>query len=102
MTNNNHLYRDRQARLDTLVGQVTGLSVNASKNKYEHWLTLTKAKAEFDNDRIKQGHQVDVDAFYKWMELTYGVRLQRVDGMIGPEFSIVDEQKYLIYKLKFD
>jgi len=102
MANNNHLYKDKESRLNTLVGQITGISVNVSENRYEHWLTLTKVKAEFDHACTAQGHQVDIDAFYEWMELTYGVRLQRVEGMIGPEFSVVDEQKYLMYKLKFD
>lgn len=97
MANNNHLYADQQARLDTIIGQTTALSVN----KYEHWRTLRLAKNEFENMLAKQGLTYDVSAFYSWMTEEYGIRLQQVEGMIGPSFDIVDEQKYLIYKLKF-
>lgn len=97
MANNNHLYADRQARLDTLVGQIT----EASVNKYDHWRTLQQAKAEYDNMRIEQGLSFELGAFSEWLKETYGIRLQRVEGMIGQEFEIVNEQKYLVYQLKF-
>ena len=97
MANNNHLYSDRDTRLNTLVGQVTDISVG----KYKHWRTLQLAKNEFENMLAKQGLTYDVSAFYSWMTEEYGIRLQQVEGMIGPSFDIVDEQKYLIYKLKF-
>jgi hypothetical protein len=97
MADNNHLYADREARLNTLVGRVT----EASVGKYEHWRTLQQAKAEHDNLRIQQGLEFELGAFSVWLEETYGIRLQKVDDMIGPEFNIVDEQKYLVYNLKF-
>lgn len=97
MANNNHFYSDREARLNTLVGQVTDISVG----KYEHWRTLQLAKTEFENILAKQELKYDIDAFYSWLAEEYGIRLQTVNGMIGPAFDIVDEQKYLIYKLKF-
>jgi hypothetical protein len=97
MTNNNHLYSDRETRLNTLIGQVTETSVG----KYEHWRTLQQAKAEHDNLRISQGLSFELGAFATWLEETYGIRLIKEEGMIGPGFDIVDEQKYLVYKLKF-
>lgn len=96
MANNNHFYSDRQARLDTIIGQTTALSVN----KYEHWRTLIQAKDEYD--RQHPGQTVNIDTFYAWLEETYGIRLQKVDGMIDVGFDIVDKHKYLIYRLKFE
>lgn len=98
MANNNHLYGDKQSRLDTIIGQTTALSVN----KYEHWRTLIQAKSEWDDLRIPAGQPVDIDEFYAWMEETYGIRLQKINGMIGLDFDIVDEHKYLVYRLKFE
>ncbi len=98
MANNNHLYADRLSRLNTLIGQVT----EASVDKYEHWRTLQQAKAEFDNTRIANGQAWELGAFADWLENTYGVQLEKEEGMIGPKFHIVDEQKYLIYRLKFE
>lgn len=97
MVNNNHLYSDRETRLNTLIGQVT----EASVGKYEHWRTLQQAKAEHDNLRISQGLTFELGAFAAWLETTYGIRLDKEEGYIGPRFDIVDEQKYLVYKLKF-
>jgi hypothetical protein len=97
MVNNNHLYADRETRLNTLIGQVT----EASVGKYDHWRTLQQAKAEHDNLRTAQGLAFELGAFAAWLETTYGIRLQKEEGMIGPRFDIVDEQKYLVYKLKF-
>jgi hypothetical protein len=90
---NNHLYSDIDSRLDTLLPP--------DINKYNHWRTLQVAKAEYDNMRIEQGIKFELDAFSQWLEDEYGVQIERVDGNIGQNFEVVDEQKYLIYKLKF-
>jgi hypothetical protein len=80
-----------------LIGQNT----EASGDKYEHWRTLQQAKAEHDNLRRAQGLAFELGAFAEWLEEIYGVRLQKEEDMIGPRFDIVDEQKYLLYQLKF-
>lgn len=95
--NNNHLYSDRESKLDTLIGQTT----DASAKSYDHWRTLEQAKAEHDTIRLAQGLAFDLDAFSAWMEETYGIQLQQVDTMIGQKFKIVDEAKYLVYQLKY-
>ena len=97
MTNNNHLYSDFEAKLDTLIGRVT----EASVTKYEHWRTLQMAKAEHDNMRIEQGLKCELDAFQEWLEATYGLRMHRAGEMIGQTYEVVDEAKYTFYKLKF-
>lgn len=98
MTNNNHLYSDLEAKMDTLIG---GIPTPDGIEKYNHWRTLQIAKAEYDNIRIEQGLKFELDAFSNWLESTYGVRLHRVDQMIGQTFEVVDEAKYTFYKLKF-
>jgi hypothetical protein len=97
MINNNHLYTDFETKLDTLIGRVTETSVG----EYEHWRTLQQAKAEHDNLRIAKGLKFELGAFAEWLEDVYGIQLEKVDGMIGVKFNIIDEQKYLVYKLKF-
>lgn len=97
MTNNNHLYSDFEAKLDTLIGRVT----EASVDKYDHWRTLQIAKAEHDNMRIEQGLKFELNAFQEWLEETYGLRIHKAGEMIGQTYEVVDEHKFLIYKLKF-
>ena len=97
VTNNNHLYSDFEAKLDTLIGCVTESSVA----KYDHWRTLQMAKAEHDNMRIEQGLKFELNAFQEWLEATYGLRIHRAGEMIGQTYEVVDEAKYTFYKLKF-
>lgn len=97
MTNNNHLYSDKETKLNTLIGRLTETSVPS----YDHWRTLQQAKAEHDNIRIAQGLAFELGAFAKWMEETYGIRIQKIEGMIGQSFEVIDEVKYTFYKLKF-
>jgi hypothetical protein len=95
--NNNHLYSDSETKLDTLIGRVT----ETSAGTYDHWRTLQMAKAEYDNVRIKQGIPFELHGFQEWLLETYGLRIHRAEDMIGQTYEVVDEQKYLVYKLKF-
>jgi hypothetical protein len=95
MTNNNHLYSDFEAKLDSLLPKAD------SAEKYDHWRTLQLAKAEYDNMRIAQGIKFELDGFAIWLEETYGFRIHRPDNMIGQTFEIIDEAKYTFYKLKY-
>jgi hypothetical protein len=97
VTNNNHLYSDFEAKLDTLIGRVT----EASVDKYDHWRSLQMAKAEYDNMRIAEGRKFELEGFATWLEDTYGFRIHRPDNMIGQTFEIIDEAKYTFYKLKY-
>lgn len=97
--NNNHLYSDFETKLDTLLGSIP---TPDGINKYDHWRTLQLAKAEYDNMRIEQGLKFELNAFQQWLEATYGLRIHCAGDMIGQTFEVVDEHKFLIYKLKFE
>ena len=98
MADNNHLYSDMEARLDTLLGKNDADSLS----KYDHWRTLQMAKAEYDNIRIAEGIKFELDGFATWLEDMYGLRIHQARGdMIGQTFEITDEAKYTFYKLKF-
>ena len=98
MANNNHLYSDMEAKLDTLLG---GIPTPDGIEKYDHWRTLQIAKAEYDNMRIAEGIKFELEGFANWLNETYGIRIHRPEGMIGQTFEITDEAKYTFYKLKF-
>lgn len=98
MTNNNHLYSNLEAKLDTLLG---GVPTPDGIDKYDHWRSLQIAKAEYDNLRIAEGRKFELEGFAVWLEETYGFRIHRPNNMIGQTFEIVDEAKYTFYKLKY-
>ena len=95
MANNNHLYSDFEARIDSLIPRAD------SAEKYDYWRSLQIVKAEYDNMRIAEGLKFELAGFATWLEETYGFRIHRPDNMIGQTFEITDEAKYTFYKLKY-
>lgn len=89
MTNNNRYYQTREQRLDTIAGSAVYFrKLAAAREEY------IKINGEYDND------------FYKWIEETYGIRpiidySNYSSSAITDKFDIVDEQKYIIFNLKF-
>jgi len=82
------LYTDMGRRLDTVLG---------TKEIMEFWTALKNARHDFND---KGGHQHD--GFMEHMRDTYGIQLYFDDeGNIKRDYTIVDEQKYLVFKLKY-
>lgn len=83
--NNNHLYADKWTRIDTLLGDISFLA------------RLTRARDDFVSD----GTPYEVTAFLKWLSDTYGVVAAIRDGNIAAEYQVVDEQKFLMFLMKY-
>ena len=82
-TNNNYLYDSKLDRINTLLGDVW-------------WAGIAKCQEEYKETK---GEPSD---FQFWLTEHYGIRLY-YDQDIGilPNYDIVDEDKYLIFKLKY-
>lgn len=77
-------YANTYARLDTVIGDA-GTT----------WVKVTRAKREHDRLQSKE-------SFYVWLQQEYGLKLQFTpDGDLQLANEIVDEQKYMIFLLKF-
>lgn len=77
------LYFDREARLDTVVGDGNG-----------YWLRLSRAANEWA--------AIGKDGFNDWLETNYGFRaIYDEDGGITGRPDILDDQKYLVFLLKY-
>lgn len=83
MTNNNHLYQP-QERINTIVG-----------DDGRWWEMLRKAQSEYS---ALGGDKAD---FQFWITEHYGIRIYYDYDGILPNHDIVDEQKYLLFKLKY-
>ena len=84
MTNNNHLYSSKDARLSTLFGDIGFLGkIRRARDEYE----LT--------------HTYDVELFLAWMEAQYGIKITQNENGLTADYTIVDEQKFLLFELKF-
>ena len=85
-------YNTPAARLDTIIGGDSG-----------HYICLRRCKEEYDGLAatvpVGQGFLTFTDFVHEW----YGVRMviDTGDGGIGLDYEVVDEQKYLVFVLKF-
>jgi len=81
-------YESHRARLDTIIGENVGF-----------YSGLKRAKDMWNTDYPYQ----PVENFLLYLEDVYGIRMsarQKMSG-IDTEYHIVDEQKYLLFALKF-
>jgi hypothetical protein len=67
------------------------------KNRQDYWLTLRKIREEF----METQAEFDVFAFDAYIKNSYGVSMVIVEGQITDKFKIVDEQKHLLFLLKW-
>lgn len=67
------------------------------KRRNDFWETLKKLRKEFQSENLVY----DAFKFEKWVVEKYGIQLNFVEGNIGGDYQIVDEQKHLVYLLKF-
>ena len=69
---------------------------HAKASRWDYWRKLMRVKEEFKTTGLDQS------MFSKWLVEQYGVKLNfNNDGNITDEMSVVDEQKYLLFELKY-
>lgn len=86
---NTDLYKDRGARLDTVVGDGKA-----------YWSMLSRIAEQLVGDKNK--NFLPKDAFAKWCEVEHGFRpVYDEDGGITGEPVITDPQKYTVCLLKY-
>lgn len=83
--NNNHLYSDRWTRLDTILGEIGFLG------------QLMRARKDYE----QEFQDVSIDKFLEWLYNTYGVAVALKDGNLTAEYEVHDEQKFLLFTLKY-
>lgn len=72
------------------------------KKRQDFWLSLKKIREEMLTANATNGNVLfDAYDFEKYIEEVYGIKLHIIDGNFGGTYEIIDEQKHLIYLLKF-
>lgn len=86
---NDDFYNSAEARLDTVAG----------RNSY--WLRLKSAKNEYHNLKEYSPDGPILRGFKQYMRDVYGVAMEAdSEGYTLPTYTILDEQKHLIFLLK--
>ena len=72
-------------------------------NRNRYWGMLRKAKDDFIKltEQASIEHEMGEGAFYYYLQQNYGLKVELIDGKIGGEHAVVDEQKYLLFILKY-
>ena len=70
------------------------------KKRWEYWDILKKIHQEYITDLADLQIPFDADEFEKYVEKTYGLKMQVVDDRITDKFEIIDEKLYTYFLLK--
>ena len=71
--------------------------IDKRKNRWNYWEALKKVRKEY----MSQNNEFDAYDFEDYLTGQYGLKMNIVNGNITDGYEIVNEQKYLIFLLKF-
>ena len=71
--------------------------IKQRRNRWNYWEALKKVRKEY----MAQNKEFDAYDFEDYLVGQYGLKMNIVNGNITDGYEIVDEQKYLIFLLKF-
>jgi len=71
--------------------------IHFRKNRWKYWNLLKLVRTEFMEVR----KEFDAYDFESYIQDKYGIKMNMLDGNITDGYEIVDEQKYLIFLLRF-
>lgn len=73
------------------------------EGRMSYWQRLRRARSEYLNGSgAESTSNITMESdFYYWMQRTYGIRMEFIDGKISGSYTIVDPRKELLFKLKY-
>jgi len=74
------------------------------KKRDQYWAMLFRARQDFlilTSQASIEYDIVDPDAFFYFLKQNYGLQVATVDGKITSEYAVVDENKYLLFLIKY-
>lgn len=79
--------------------------MNSRNIRDDYFIALRKAWTEFPKSRDTMAdvsnHRLNTEDFYKWCETRWGFRVLQVDSGISEKYQILDDAKFMLFKLKY-
>lgn len=73
-------------------------NIEKRKNRFKYWENLIMLKNDFNAETGSKDHR----EYLVWIENKYGIRpIENNEGMLTDDFTVTDEQKFLVYVLKY-
>lgn len=73
------------------------------KKRDRYWAMLYESRQEFL--KLTEQAQIEYDipsgAFFYYLKQNYGLQVETIDGQITGNYAVVNEQKYLLFLMKF-
>lgn len=70
-----------------------------------YWNRLRGARTEYADETGSDPHARvtanDDSGFFNWMQRKYGVKLEFIDGHISGAYTVVNDNKFLLFTLKY-
>jgi hypothetical protein len=67
------------------------------RKRDQYWSMLCLASEEF----LKLTCSTDPGAFFHYLKQNYGLHIDLIDGKLTSKYTVINEQKYLIFLMKF-
>lgn len=74
-------------------------NIEQRKKRWDYWAALKQIRKEYIAETAIG--QFDAYDFEDYIEANYGIKMNVVDGNITDGYKVMDEQKYLIFLLKY-
>lgn len=74
------------------------------KKRDQYWAMLFRARQDFLTLTAQASVEYDIvdpRAFFHFLKQNYGLQVDTVDGKITSEYTVIDENKYLLFLLKY-
>jgi hypothetical protein len=73
------------------------------RKRDQYWAMLYNARQEFLKVTGQPPTDINMNpgAFFYYLKQHYGLQVETVDSKITGEYAVVDEQKYLLFLMKF-
>jgi hypothetical protein len=79
--------------------------MNSRNTRDDYFHALRTAWLEFPKSRntmaAVQNHQLNTEDFYRWCERKWGFEVLHSDGGISENYKVVDDAKFMLFKLKY-
>lgn len=67
----------------------------------QYWMMLRKAMGDYDKSHVHATRHGRTDGFCQFMRDQYGLAPTLTDGNFTEHYNIVNEKKYMLFKIKY-
>lgn len=87
--------------ISSLEESVRNWESNFKEKRAKYWIAIKEAYNDYETNENHGYYEPNLNSFRYWMEHRWGVKIEVIDGHIGPNYSVADEGKYILFMLRY-